>query len=79
MPRLRRILTTTATTLVLLVLGALPAFAAAAGTAPDPAEDPYLIGSLEQLVTTAIVGIVVAVIAWALLPPKPAGAEDDHH
>lgn len=78
MPRLRRTLTTTTTTLVLLVLGALPAFAAA-GTKPDAAKDPYLIGSLDQLVTTAVVGVVVAAIAWALLPPRPADAADDHH
>lgn len=80
MPRsLLRTLTTTATSLVLLVLTALPALAASAGTKPDPEAHPYVIGSLEQLGTTAIVGIVVAIIAFAMLPKKSTVAEDEHH
>lgn len=79
MPRtLFRTLSTAATSLVLLVLTALPAFAAS-GTKPDPDKNPFLVGSMEQLITTAIVGIVVAVIAWILLPSKGAATEDDHH
>ena len=74
-----RTLTTTATSLVLLVLTALPALAAAAGTKPDPEANPYVTGSLEELGTTAIVGIVVAIIAFAMLPKKGAATEDDHH
>lgn len=73
-----RTFSTAATTLVLLVLTALPAFAAS-GTKPDPSKDPYLVGSMDQLVTTAIVAVVVAVIAWILLPSnKGAAAHDDH-
>ena len=74
---LLRTLSTAATSLVLLVLTALPALAAA-GTKPD-ADEQYLIGSLEQLVPTAVVGVVVAVIAWVLLPSRKDVAEDDHH
>lgn len=73
-----RMLSTAATSLVLLVLTALPAFAAS-GTKPDPEKNPFLVGSMDQLVTTAIVGLVVAVIAWILLPSAGAAAEDDHH
>lgn len=73
-----RTLSTAATSLVLLVMTALPALAAS-GTKPDPDKDPFLIGSMDQLVTTAVVGIVVAVIAWILLPSRDAAAEDDHH
>lgn len=72
-----RTLSTTASTLLLLVLTALPALAAS-GTKPDPDENPFLIGSLEQLIPTAIVGFVVALIAWSLLPSRSA-AEDEHH
>ena len=74
---LRRTLSTTTTVLVLLVLTALPALAAS-GTKPDPDADPYLVGSLQELVTAAVVGIVVALIAWTLLP-KAAATQDDHH
>ena len=74
-----RTLTTTATTLVLMVMTALPALAASAGTKPDAETNPYLIGTLEQLGTTAIVGIVVAIIAFAMLPKKSTVAEDEHH
>ena len=73
-----RTLSTAATTMVLLVLTALPALAAAA-TKPDPDKNPFLVASMDQLVTTAIVGVVVAVIAWILLPSKGAATEDDHH
>lgn len=78
-PVLRRTLTTAATAVVLLVATALPAMAAA-GTKPDPDENPWLVGSLGELLTTFVVGVVVAVIAWALMPSKgEAAVEDDHH
>ena len=76
---LLRTLSTLAASVVLLVLTALPALAAA-GTKPDPDADPYLIGGLAELLPTAIVGVVVAVIAWTLLPSrKDVAAEDEHH
>ena len=76
---LLRTLSTTATALVLLVLTALPALAAS-GTKTDPDANPFLVGSLDQLVPAAIVGVIVAVLAWTLLPSRgEAAAEDDHH
>ena len=78
-PALLRTLSTVATSLVLLALTALPAFAAA-GTRPDPAANPYLVGSLGQLLTAFVVGVVVAIIAWVLMPSRGAAAvEDEHH
>lgn len=78
MPRtLLRTLTAVATSLAFLVLTALPALAAA-GTKPDPDKNPYLIGSMEELVPTAIVGAVLAVIV-VLIAPKRGEAQDDHH
>lgn len=78
-PAMFRTLTTAASSLVLLALTALPAMAAS-GTQPDAEADPYLVGSLGELLTTAIVGVVVAIIAWWLLPSTgAAAAEDEHH
>lgn len=77
-PVLRRTLTTAATALVLLVATALPALAAS-GTKPDADANPYLIGSLGQLVTVFIVGVVVSIIAWVLMPSREAAVEDEHH
>lgn len=73
-----RTLVTIATTVVLLVMTALPALAASAGTKPTAEADPYLIGSLEQLGTTSIVGFVVAIIAWVMLPATRETAPDEH-
>lgn len=70
---------TTATAVVVLVMTALPALAASAGTKPTAEADPYLIGSLEQLGTTAIVGIVVATIVWVMMPARSETADDEHH
>lgn len=79
MPRsLLRLLTTAATSLLLLALTAFPALAAA-GTKPTAEDGPYVVGSLEQLITTTIVGILIGVIAYTMLPRKDAAAEDDHH
>ena len=80
MPRpLLRTLTTAATTVLLLVMTALPALAAS-GTKPDPEKNPYLVGSLGELLTVFIVGVVVSIIAWVLMPSKGAAAvEDEHH
>lgn len=80
MPRaLLRTLVTTATSVVLLVMTALPALAASAGTKPSADADPYLIGSLEQLGTAAIVGFVIAIIVWVMMPEERRTAEDEHH
>lgn len=80
MPRtMLRAFVTTAITVVVLAMTALPAFAASAGTKPTADADPYLIGSLEQLGTTAIVGIVVAIIIWVMMPARSETAEDEHH
>lgn len=76
---LLRTLTTVAISVALLAMTALPALAAS-GTKPDPTKDEFLVGSLDQLVTTAIVGVAVAVVAWVLMPAKgEAATEDDHH
>lgn len=78
-PALLRILATGTTTVVLLVMTALPALAAS-GTKTDPASNPYLIGSIGELLTTFIVGVVVSIIAWVLMPASDAaGVEEDHH
>ena len=78
-PALFRILSTVATSMVLLAVTALPALAAS-GTKPDAETNPYLVGSLGQLLTAFIVGVVVAIIAWVLMPSRSAaGVEDEHH
>jgi hypothetical protein len=76
---LARTLTTLTSSMLLLVLTALPALAAA-GTKPDPDTYPYLIGSMGQLITTAIVGIAVGIVGYAQLPKAaPEDTADDHH
>lgn len=72
-----RLLTAATTSVALLVLTALPALAAA-GTKPTPGKNDFLIGSMEQLVPTAIVGIVLAILAFVLMPADDT-VEEDHH
>lgn len=74
---LARTFTTLTSSLLLLVMTALPALAAG-GTKPDPDKYPYMVGSMDQLVTTAIVGIAIGLFAFALLP-KAEKTADDHH
>lgn len=63
--------------LLLLAMTALPALAAAAGTKPDPDENPFLVGSIDQLIATAIAGAVIGAYAFATRAPGPE--EDDGH
>ncbi len=76
---LLRALVTTATSVLLLVMTALPALAASAGTKPTADGNPYLIGSLEQLGTASIVGLVIAIIVWVMMEPEAETADDEHH
>ena len=69
---------TLTTTVLLLAMTALPALAAEAVTKPTPEENPYLIGSLGELGTTTVVGILVGALAFALRSKGPVEA-DDHH
>lgn len=74
---LARLALTSTTTLVLLVMAALPALAAEAATKPTPGENDYLIGSMPQLYTTMIVGLVLGALAFADRP-KSATIDDEH-
>ena len=75
---LLRALVTMTTAALLVVMTALPALASA-GTRPTQEDNPYLIGSLQELGTAAIVGIVVAIIVWVLMPAAAETADDEHH
>lgn len=72
-----RLLTAATTSVAMLVLTALPALAAA-GTKPTPGKNDFLIGSMPQLVPTAVVGIVIAILAFTLMPGNDK-VEEDHH
>lgn len=77
MPRtLARLTTTAVSALLLLVAGAVPAFAASAATKPEAGS--ALIGSMEALGTAAIVGIAIGIVAYVLMDRDTAPA-DDHH
>jgi len=78
--RLASRLTTLATTALLLVLGALPA-SAAAGTQPTPGTHDGVIGSMEGLALAAALGIVLGIVTFLLLPKGAADEDshDDHH
>lgn len=78
MPRtLARLTMTLVSTSLLLMATALPALAAA-GTKPDPDENPWLVGSLEQLTATAIVGVLVGFLVMALRAPGPDETDEGH-
>lgn len=68
-----------ATTMVLLAASALPALAADAATKPTPDGNPYLIGSLGELVLAAVFGAIIGVAVMALRPTGPAEDDDGHH
>lgn len=69
---------TLSTSLLLLALTALPALASEAATKPTPGEDDFLIGSMPQLWTAMIVGLVLGAIVFAVRPKGPSD-DDDHH
>ncbi len=78
MPRnFARLSTTLVTSLLLLAMSALPALAAA-GTKPDPDQDPYLIGSLGELGLAAAVGVGIGILGYLLLGKAPASDNDKH-
>lgn len=76
---LLRALLSMTTAALLVVMTALPALAASAGTKPTQDDNPYLIGSLEQLGTAAVVGIALTVLVWVMLPAQAETADDEHH
>lgn len=76
---LLRALVTMTTAALLVVMTALPALAASAGTKPTQDTNPYLIGSLKELGTASIVGVVVAIIVWVMMPARTETADDEHH
>lgn len=67
-----------ASSALMLLLTAVPAMAAS-GTTPTAGKHDGVIGSLGGLAMTAVVGIVVGIICYALLPAGPAPEHDDHH
>ncbi len=78
MPRtVARLALTLTTSLVVLAVMALPALAADAATKPTPGENDYLIGSLPELATAAIFGLVLGTFAY-IDRPKSAIIDDDH-
>jgi hypothetical protein len=67
----RRLLSLLPLTVLVLVLSALPAFAAA---------EPVYTGSFQGLAYAGIAGIVLGTVYFLLLPADTGGEEhDDHH
>jgi hypothetical protein len=67
----RRLLSLLPLTLVVLVLSAVPAFAA---------DEPVYTGTFAGLAYAAIAGVVLGLVYFLMLPAAPAADEhDDHH
>lgn len=80
MPRTRtlaRLALTLTTSLLVLAATALPALAADAATKPKPGENDFLIGSLPELATAAVFGLVLGTLVF-VDRPKGAIIDDDH-
>jgi hypothetical protein len=67
----RRLLSLLPLTLLVLVLSAVPAFAA---------DEPEYTGNFEGLAYAAIAGVVLGLAYFLMLPPDTSGGDhDDHH
>ncbi len=75
---LARTALTLTSSLLLLAMTALPALAADAATKPDAGENPFLIGSIDQLAATAVAAVALGVFAFMIRPEGPAES-DEHH
>lgn len=71
-----RLALTLTTTTLLVAMTALPALAADGGTKPDPDANPFLIGTVGELIVAAVLGAIIGTAAMLMRPSGPAESED---